>query len=198
MTVNTGVERLQSFVSWVKAHGAAGHIGEMGIGMDNQGWFEAYDKALAVMVENGLEHTYWGGGPFFQTYPSVPPLLPSLHSIDSPQPVCMSCGDGACLSHSHPFPHVLCLHRMGVDPTFVGGRIQDTRQMVHSLSQLPQHATHHPLCVHSLAVCYRRVPSPSLRLCCPNIRTPQLLWCISCLVLSRALSMPLLATSHWR
>ena len=83
VTLNTGVERLQSFVSWIKAHGAQGHIGEMGIGNDDQGWFIAYDRALTVMAENNLEHTYWGGGPFFQTYPSVTASHRSTSSIRS-------------------------------------------------------------------------------------------------------------------
>ena len=69
VTLNTGVERLQSFVSWLSTHSLLGHIGEMGIGADDQGWFIAYDRALAVMAKAGLEHTYWGGGPFFETYP---------------------------------------------------------------------------------------------------------------------------------
>ena len=69
VTLDTGVERLQSFVNWTRVHGVAGHVGEMGIGMDNEAWFIAYDRALAVMADAGLEHTYWGGGPFFETYP---------------------------------------------------------------------------------------------------------------------------------
>ena len=69
VTLNTGVERLQSFVHFTQLHQVPGHIGEMGIGMDNEAWFIAYDRALAVMAENQFEHTYWSGGPFFQTYP---------------------------------------------------------------------------------------------------------------------------------
>ena len=100
VTLDTGVERLQSFVQWTAAHSVPGHIGEMGIGADDQGWFIAYDRALAVMAAAGLEHTYWGGGPFFETYP------------------------------------------MGVDPAYVEGRVQDTRQMAvlskYSGAEAPQ------------------------------------------------------------
>ena len=62
VTVQVGVQRLQSFVTWLTQHGQKGHLGEMGIGDDDQGWFIAFDNALAVVANYSLQFTYWAGG----------------------------------------------------------------------------------------------------------------------------------------
>jgi endoglucanase len=68
-TIHTGEERLADFVNWVNNHSVAGHVGEMGIGYDNENWFIALNLSMAVMAANNLQFTYWAGGPFFADYP---------------------------------------------------------------------------------------------------------------------------------
>ena len=65
MTIHTGEERLAPFVNWTRQHGVRGHLGEMGIGSDNDGWFTALDLSLAVVAREGFEHTYWVAGAFY-------------------------------------------------------------------------------------------------------------------------------------
>ena len=85
-TIHTGAERLADFVSWVNNHSVNAHVGEMGIGFDNENWFIALDLAMAVMAANDLQFTYWGGGPFFEDYPmGVDPGRQSGLVQDRPQ-----------------------------------------------------------------------------------------------------------------
>ena len=69
VTVHTGEQRLADFLAWATKHGVRAHLGEMGIGYDDSGWFEALDRSLALVQAAGMEYTYWGAGPFFLDYP---------------------------------------------------------------------------------------------------------------------------------
>jgi hypothetical protein len=66
VTVQTGAERLQDFVTWLKANNYQhAHIGEMGTGNDNVGWLTSLNNAMTVMDDNAWEFTYWSAGPWF-------------------------------------------------------------------------------------------------------------------------------------
>src|SRR6185436_10497751 len=57
-----GVDRLQPFIDWLKAHNATGFIGEFGVPVDDPQWLEVYDRFLSAMQAAGLSGTVWGGG----------------------------------------------------------------------------------------------------------------------------------------
>lgn len=57
VTIHTGEERLQSFLRWKAKYKAHGHLGEMGIGFDNQGWFEALNLTLQLVAQNEIQFT---------------------------------------------------------------------------------------------------------------------------------------------
>jgi hypothetical protein len=66
VTVQTGADRLQDFVTWLKANNYQhAHIGEMGTGNDNVGWLTSLNNAMTVMDDNAWEFTYWSAGPWF-------------------------------------------------------------------------------------------------------------------------------------
>lgn len=66
VTVQTGVDRLRDFASWLKAHDfERAHIGELGAGRDNIGWLKSLNNSLAFMDANDWELTYWSAGPWF-------------------------------------------------------------------------------------------------------------------------------------
>ena len=69
VTVQIGVQRLSNFLEWKTKHNVSGHLGEMGAGFDDEGWFTALDLSLNLVRSAGMEMTYWGGGPFFLDYP---------------------------------------------------------------------------------------------------------------------------------
>lgn len=57
VTVDIGVQRLSNFIGWKTKYGVMGHLGEMGIGYDHDGWFEALDRSLHVVQAAGMEMT---------------------------------------------------------------------------------------------------------------------------------------------
>ena len=66
VTVNTGVERLADFATWLHAHKfAQAHIGELGAGNDNVGWLQSLNNSMSLMANQGWELTYWAAGPWF-------------------------------------------------------------------------------------------------------------------------------------
>lgn len=67
-SADTGVRRLQNFVSWLEERGARGFIGEFGVPSDDPRWQVALDNMLAAMNDYGLSGTYWGAGPWFNGY----------------------------------------------------------------------------------------------------------------------------------
>ena len=71
---DTGVERLQPFLEWLREHHARGFIGEFGVPGDDLRWLETMDRFLAAMKTHGLGGTYWAAGPWWGDYPlSVEP-----------------------------------------------------------------------------------------------------------------------------
>ena len=58
VTVHIGEQRLSNFLSWKQTHGVRGHLGEMGAGYDDDGWFEALDLSLQLVQAAGMEMTY--------------------------------------------------------------------------------------------------------------------------------------------
>jgi len=73
-TTQTGVNRLEDFVGWLKQNNLKGDIGEIGVGNDNAEWLVALDNTLAYAKANNLQTTYWAGGAWWGNYPmSVEP-----------------------------------------------------------------------------------------------------------------------------
>jgi endoglucanase len=71
---NTGTERLQPFVEWLKEHNARGFIGEFAIPDDDERWLAVLDSFLAAMKTHNIGGTYWAAGPWWGKYPlSVEP-----------------------------------------------------------------------------------------------------------------------------
>ena len=69
VTVHIGQQRLANFIAWKAKYNVRAHLGEMGAGYDDDGWFEALDLSLEAVRGAGMEMTYWGAGPFFLEYP---------------------------------------------------------------------------------------------------------------------------------
>lgn len=74
VTTQTGVQRLQDFVTWLQTNHLKGVVGEVGAGNDNSAWLTALDNTLAYAKANNLATTYWAGGAWWGSYPmSVEP-----------------------------------------------------------------------------------------------------------------------------
>ncbi|MDD4920875.1 MAG: glycoside hydrolase family 5 protein [Bacteroidales bacterium] len=70
-----GVERVQPFVNWLKVNGFKGLIGEYGIPFEDVRWQETLDHFLSYLQNNGINATYWAGGPLWNKYPlSISPV----------------------------------------------------------------------------------------------------------------------------
>ncbi len=74
VTTETGVQRLQDFVTWLQDNHLKGMVGEVGVGNNNSDWLTALDNTLAYAKANNLETTYWAAGSWWGNYPmSVEP-----------------------------------------------------------------------------------------------------------------------------
>jgi len=70
-----GVERVQPFANWLKVNGFKGIIGEYGVPYLDARWQETLDKFLLYLQNNGINATYWAGGPMWNKYPlSIAPV----------------------------------------------------------------------------------------------------------------------------
>lgn len=70
MSDNTGVERLQPFIRWLRQYGRQGNIGECGAGQrdtpdraGDAGWLAVLGKTIACCKAEKLPFYYWGTGP---------------------------------------------------------------------------------------------------------------------------------------
>jgi aryl-phospho-beta-D-glucosidase BglC (GH1 family) len=64
-----GVERASHFVEWLKKNEKRGFIGEYGIPDTDERWNLVLDNMLKYLKENGINGTYWAGGPWWGNYP---------------------------------------------------------------------------------------------------------------------------------
>ncbi|QNN22088.1 cellulase family glycosylhydrolase [Planctomycetales bacterium ZRK34] len=79
---DTGVKRLQPFITWLKERNARGFIGEFGVPAYDPRWLVVLDNFLAEMKANNLGGTYWAAGPWWGYSPlSVEPV----DGIERPQ-----------------------------------------------------------------------------------------------------------------
>ena len=81
-TPQTGVENVKPFVTWLKANGKKGFVGEFGVPKNDQRWLVVLDNFLKYLTANGISGSYWAAGAWWKNYPL------SLHPIagnDQPQ-----------------------------------------------------------------------------------------------------------------
>jgi hypothetical protein len=82
VTTDTGVQRLQDFVTWLQTNHLKGMVGEVGVGNDNSDWLTALDNTLNYAQANNLATTYWAAGAWWGNYPmSVEPQ----NGVNAPQ-----------------------------------------------------------------------------------------------------------------
>lgn len=67
-TTGIGAQRLGDFVGWLHRYGLNGAVGEVGAADNDPHWLAALDKTLAYAQANGLQTTYWAGGPWWGDY----------------------------------------------------------------------------------------------------------------------------------
>lgn len=63
-----GVERVFPFVNWLKENGFRGLVGEYGVPQTDDRWLETMDNFLAYLQREGVNATYWAGGPWWGNY----------------------------------------------------------------------------------------------------------------------------------
>lgn len=61
-TPQTGVERAEPFVTWLKSNNLRGFIGEYGIPDDDKRWLITLENFLNYVQANGVNGTYWAAG----------------------------------------------------------------------------------------------------------------------------------------
>ena len=67
-----GVQRLQSFETWLTANHAHGFIGEVAVPKGDARWLPVLDNFLAAADSYGIDVAYWGGGSRWGSYPLSP------------------------------------------------------------------------------------------------------------------------------
>jgi aryl-phospho-beta-D-glucosidase BglC (GH1 family) len=77
-----GVERASHFVEWLKLNGKKGFMGEYGIPDTDERWNLVLDNTLKYLKENGVNGTYWAGGPWWGEYPMG---IEKTTDVDRPQ-----------------------------------------------------------------------------------------------------------------
>lgn len=65
---NIGVDRLQPFLNWLKAHNARGIVTEYGVPNNDPRWLTVLDNFLSALDNAGISGTYWAGGPWWGNY----------------------------------------------------------------------------------------------------------------------------------
>lgn len=77
-----GVDRVRSFVDWLKKYNLRGFIGEYGIPDNDVRWNEVLNRFLSYLQEHNINGTYWAAGPWWGDYfMSITPQ----DSLDRPQ-----------------------------------------------------------------------------------------------------------------
>lgn len=81
-TDTTGVERVRPFIEWIHENNLRGFVGEYGIPGDDDRWLYTLENFLSYLSSEGVNGTYWAGGPWWGGYNlSVEPL----ENTDKPQ-----------------------------------------------------------------------------------------------------------------
>lgn len=79
---NRGVDRAKVFVDWLQANNKKGFVGEYGVPSNDPRWLVVLDNFLKYLQDNGVNGTYWAGGPWWGNYHlSIEPLS----GVDKPQ-----------------------------------------------------------------------------------------------------------------
>jgi endoglucanase len=68
-TPMTGVDRLQPFLTWLQDNDLKGFIGEYSIPDNDPRWQVVMENFLAELADHNVPSAYWGGGPWWGTYP---------------------------------------------------------------------------------------------------------------------------------
>ena len=63
-----GVERVKPFVKWLKENNFRGLIGEYGVPDNDERWLVTLDNFLSYIQDEGINATYWAGGPWWGKY----------------------------------------------------------------------------------------------------------------------------------
>lgn len=85
VTTQTGVTRLENFVSWLKANNLQGSIGEIGVPNTDINWLVSLDNTLAYAQASNLQVTYWAGGPWWYKSDYALSVEPSSAGTDAVQ-----------------------------------------------------------------------------------------------------------------
>lgn len=67
-SLQTGVNRMQPFVEWLKKYNKRGLLGEYGVPDNDDRWLVTLENALKYLTENGVPGTYWSAGPRWGSY----------------------------------------------------------------------------------------------------------------------------------
>lgn len=63
-----GIERVKPFVEWLKKYDFKGLIGEYGVPDNDDRWLVTMDNFLSYLWKEGVNATYWAGGPWWGNY----------------------------------------------------------------------------------------------------------------------------------
>ena len=63
-----GVERVKPSVKWLKENNFRGLIGEYGVPDNDERWLVTLDNFLSYIQDEGINATYWAGGPWWGKY----------------------------------------------------------------------------------------------------------------------------------
>jgi hypothetical protein len=66
---NVGVDRLQPFIRWLADNNLKGFIGEYAVPNNDPRWLTVMDNFLAELSKHNISSAYWGGGPWWGSYP---------------------------------------------------------------------------------------------------------------------------------
>lgn len=66
---NTGLERVQPFIDWLKLNNKCGFIDEYSVPSDDDRWKVTLDNFLNHLSKNCTNGTYWSAGPWWGDYP---------------------------------------------------------------------------------------------------------------------------------
>jgi len=65
---NTGIDRVTPFLNWLETNNLDGFVGEYGVPGDDARWLTVLDNFLGHLESNGVNGTYWAGGPWWGDY----------------------------------------------------------------------------------------------------------------------------------
>lgn len=83
-----GVDRVRPFVTWLRATGKQGYVGEYGVPRGDSRWHTVLDNFLDYLTNSGVSGTYWAGGPGWGSSVITNPLATVCEpygGVDAPQ-----------------------------------------------------------------------------------------------------------------